>query len=196
MSRTPDEANRERLFRRIVSYVAKHGVANLSLRPLGAAVGISPRVLLYHFGSKEELIAEVLMRAGDRQRELVAQLQTKYAGSIQGCREIWRAVSDPESLPVFALFFEVYGLSIREPRRFATYRKNFVAPWLRFIGDPLVQFGWSRRDADAYATLVIAAFRGFLLDLCATGDRKRVDAAVELWLQTLPAAGAEKELAS
>ncbi len=54
MSRTPDDAHRTQLLNTIVAYVLKHGVATLSLRPLAKAVGSSPRVLLYYFGSKEE----------------------------------------------------------------------------------------------------------------------------------------------
>ena len=34
-------------------YVLNHGLNGLSLRPLAAAIGSSPRVLLYLFGSKE-----------------------------------------------------------------------------------------------------------------------------------------------
>ncbi|HET7812943.1 MAG TPA: TetR/AcrR family transcriptional regulator [Candidatus Baltobacteraceae bacterium] len=196
MARTPDAAARERLLERIIAYVTEHGVAGLSLRPLAAAVGSSPRVLLYHFGSKEDLVTKVLMRAGERQRAIVAQLRTRYAGSIDGCREMWNTVSDPAVLPTFYLFFEVYALALRDRDRYAAFLSNFVAPWLAFIGDPLVEAGWTRPDADAFASYIVAVFRGFLLDLCATGDRDRVNRAVELWLTTLSAAGAEKDLAS
>jgi AcrR family transcriptional regulator len=41
-------------------YLLKHGVSDLSLRPLAKAVGSSPRALLYHFGSKEAMIDRVL----------------------------------------------------------------------------------------------------------------------------------------
>lgn len=196
MPRTPDAAGRERLLERIIAYVTENGVTDLSLRPLAAAVGSSPRVLLYHFGSKEDLVTTVLRRAGERQRALVAQLRTKHAGSIDGCREMWTAISDPHALPIFRLFFEVYALALRDRERYAAFLSNFVAPWLKLIGDPLVQAGWERPDADAFGTYIVAAFRGFLLDLCATGERARVDRAVELWLTTLSAAGAEKDLAS
>lgn len=196
MPRTPDAAARERLLERIIAYVTDNGVTDLSLRPLAAAVGSSPRVLLYHFSSKEELVTTVLRRAGERQRSLVAQLRTRHAGSIEGCRELWSAISDPAALPIFRLFFEVYALALRDRERYAAFLANFIAPWLKSIGDPLVDAGWSRADADAFGTYIVAAFRGFLLDLCATNERDRIDRAVELWLTTLTAAGAEKDLAS
>ena len=40
----------------IIDYLLKHGVSDLSLRPLATAVHSSPRGLLYHFGSKEKMI--------------------------------------------------------------------------------------------------------------------------------------------
>jgi hypothetical protein len=86
---------------------------------------------------------------------------------------------------VFRLFFEVYGLALQDRKRFARFLKHVVDPWLQFISAPLAQSGWTRADARAYATLVIAGFRGFLLDLCATRDRARINRAVELWFETL-----------
>ena len=45
--------------------------------------------------------------------------------------------------------------------------------------------GSTKRNARTHDTMLLAGFRGFLLDLCATGDRERVDAAVEVWLRSL-----------
>ena len=44
-------------------------------------------------------------------------------------------------------------------------------------------------------TQILAGFRGFLLDLCATRERRRVNRAVELWLQMLDSASST-EIAS
>ena len=56
MVRTADEQRPVELLDAIVGYLTTHGVAELSLRPLAKAVGSSPRVLLYYFGSKEKLL--------------------------------------------------------------------------------------------------------------------------------------------
>ena len=47
---------RQELLELAYEYVLEHGVGDLSLRPLAAAVNSSPRVLLFLFGSKAELI--------------------------------------------------------------------------------------------------------------------------------------------
>ena len=72
MSRTADEARRAELLDRAVDYVCRHGLAELSLRPLAKAVGSSPRVLLYYFGSKENLVVEIVRRGRDRQHAMMA----------------------------------------------------------------------------------------------------------------------------
>lgn len=185
MSRTADESRRAELLDSVVDYVCEHGVAGLSLRPLAKAVDSSPRVLLYYFNSKEDLVTEVLQQAGARQRRLFDRLRVKHLGSIQACREIWGVMSSPRSEPVFRLFFEVYGLALQDRKRYRRFLKNVVEPWLDFIASPLVRSGVPEGDARDFATLVLAGFRGFLLDLCATRDRARIGRAVELWFETL-----------
>jgi AcrR family transcriptional regulator len=82
MARTPDETRRAELLDAVVDYVCAHGVAGLSLRPLAKAVDSSPRVLLYYFGSKEDLVTEVLEQAGARQRDLFERLRTRPLGAL------------------------------------------------------------------------------------------------------------------
>ncbi len=54
---------REELLDRAYRYALEHGLADLSLRPLAAAIGSSPRVLLFLFGSKDGLVRALLARA-------------------------------------------------------------------------------------------------------------------------------------
>ena len=48
------------LLRALAAYVLEHGLNTASLRPMAAAAGTSDRMLIYHFGTKEALIAEIL----------------------------------------------------------------------------------------------------------------------------------------
>ena len=58
MARTP--MTRENLLPLLAAHVLEHGIAGLSLRPLAKAAGTSDRMLLYHFGSKDNLVADLL----------------------------------------------------------------------------------------------------------------------------------------
>jgi AcrR family transcriptional regulator len=186
MPRKADPQNRANLLDAALDYVTLHGIANLSLRPLAQALGVSAGILLYHFESKEGLAVEVLRRAGDRQRALFDRLRyddDRSAADV--CRDVWRILSSPKAQPLFRLFFEVYGLALQDPERFGDFLPAAVTNWLDFLERPALRESVSRVAARTRATVVLAGFRGFLLDLCATRERKRVDAAVELWIEWL-----------
>lgn len=81
---------REALAEGACDYVLDRGLIGLSLRPLAAALGTSDRMLLYHFGTREALIAEVLRRSADRS---VAALQALPAEPdvAAGVQTLWQA---------------------------------------------------------------------------------------------------------
>jgi len=67
------DGRKEELLELAYAYVREHGLAQLSLRPLAAATGSSPRVLLFLFGSKEGLIRALLARARRDELRLLAE---------------------------------------------------------------------------------------------------------------------------
>jgi AcrR family transcriptional regulator len=183
VSRTVNEKRPEELCDAIVQYLVEHGITDLSLRPLAKAVGSSPRVLLYYFGSKEKLVIKVLAEIRQSQRATYGEIHA--ATFEQACRAIWNHMSASDSMPRFRLFFEAYGLALRHPKLYKKFLQSTVEDWLKFIATPLHREGYRHKQARAFATLLLAGLRGFMLDYCATGDRKRVDRAVNLWLRTL-----------
>ena len=183
MSRPVDEKRPGELRDAIVQYLIRHGLAGLSLRPLAKALGCTPRVLLYHFGSKEKMVIEVLAQIRDRQRTAYDRVQA--ASFAEACKTVWKRMSAPDSEPFFRLFFETYGMALRQPRLYKVFLRDTIEYWLRDIADPLCREGYDRREARALATIVLAGLRGFMLDFCTTHDRKRLNRAVGLWLGTL-----------
>ena len=186
MTRTANKERPVELLDAIVTYIAANGVAELSLRPLAKAVGSSPRVLLYYFGSKENLIAEAIRRMRERQRETFAKMrQTQYERPSDACRAVWHQMSSPDSEAAFRLSLEMFAMALRDVKRFSEFLTSSVEDWLQFLSEPLTRAGVSVVEARAFATVVVAGFRGFMLDYCASHDRKRVDRAVELWIRSL-----------
>jgi AcrR family transcriptional regulator len=183
VSRTANKKRPEELRKAIVQYLIKHGLADLSLRTLAKALGSSPRSLLYYFGSKGKMVIEVLAQVRQEQRASYDQLEA--ASFAQACQIIWKRMSAPDSEPLFRLFFEAYGIALRHPQLYQAFLHGTIEDWLRFIADPLCREGCKRGEARAFATIVLAGLRGFMLDFCNTHDRRRVDRAVRLWLRTL-----------
>lgn len=183
MSRTPNPRRPADLINKIVAYLTKHGLADLSLRPLAKAVGSSPRVLLYYFGSKERLVVSVLKELRGRQLADIDQITTPRFE--EACIEVWDRISAPDSEPFFRLFFEAYGIALRRPRLYREFLESAIEDWLAMIAGPLRNEGFTASDADAFATLILGGLRGFMLDYCNTKDRKRVDSAVRMWASGL-----------
>lgn len=188
MARTASEVRPEELLDQVADYVAANGVAELSLRPLAKAVGSSPRVLLYYFGSKEDMMVKALGRLRERQRVTYERMKTlPYQTPSEACRAIWRHMSAPENARLFGISLEIFAMALRQRERFAEYLRASVEDWLGFLTAALTRKGHTEAEGRAHATVVVAGFRGFLLDYVATRDRERVDRAVEMWLRALDA---------
>jgi AcrR family transcriptional regulator len=192
VSRTADAKRPKRLRSEIVQYLTEHGLTGLSLRPLAKAVGSSPRVLLYYFGSKEQMIIDALAEVRRQQRDAYGQLEAETFA--EACQIIWSRMSAAETEPSFRLFFEVYGIALRQPNLYKVFLRDTIEDWLRLIADPLAREGYERAEARAFATVVLAGLRGFMLDYCTTHDRRRLDRALHLWLSKLDSmlSGAKK----
>jgi AcrR family transcriptional regulator len=185
MSRTVNEKRPGELRGAILQYLIKHGLADLSLRPLAKAVGSSPRVLLYYFGSKELLVVQIL--AALRQRQLASYGGVRASRFAEECQIIWQQMSARDSEPLFRLFFEAYGMALRHPRLYKDFLRSTVEDWLQMMTIQLRRLGHTRSQSRAFASVVLAGMRGFMLDYCNTHDRKRVNRAVTLWLGSLDA---------
>src|SRR5579884_1509393 len=179
MGRPKDFERRAELLDAITEYVLGHGLADLSLRPLARAVGTSARILLYHFGSKEELIASALREARAREAATMAgyRASAAHVPLAELLHTAWRWVSEEQNGRFLRLFFEVYGLALQDSSRFPGFLDSVVADWLPLVESTLCEGGVEPKRARALAPLVVAVQRGLLLDLLATGALQRVNRA-------------------
>ena len=164
-------ARRAELLERAYDHVLTHGLADMSLRPLAAAVGSSPRVLLLLFGSKEGLVRALLDRARSDELAMLGRLPA----TGDPVAEIWRWLAAPEHRPLLVLWAEAYVRSLVDPTGpWADFARATVQDWLAVLT--------AGRSGTERATLTLAVLRGALLDLLATGDVERTSAAVESYL--------------
>lgn len=184
MARPPDLDRRARTLAAATDYVLERGLAGLSLRPLAEALGTSTRMLLYDFGSKEELILAVLAEARRRESSLLAGAAA--SGEVSRAdliRAVWSWASAPEQSRFMRLFFEVYVQSLLGSPEYSDQAQAMVTDWLSQFART---FTAGAADADpAEATLLIAVLRGLLLDQLNTGDAPRTSRALEYFVQIL-----------
>ncbi|WSQ06454.1 TetR/AcrR family transcriptional regulator [Streptomyces sp. NBC_01231] len=167
-----------------VDHVAAHGIADLSLRSLGAAIDVSHRMLIHYFGSKEQLLVEIVRASERRQRDLLSRLRlTPGLSPADVARLLWQQLTDPRLAGQERLFFEIYGRALQGRPEAAPILEGLVADWLEPLVAAEVAAGADPVMARNRARLGLATVRGLLLDLLATGDRAGVDAAMHEFLR-------------
>jgi AcrR family transcriptional regulator len=184
----PPSPRQEELLELAYGYVLGHGLTDMSLRPLARAIGSSPRVLLFLFGSKDGLIRALLDRA--RRDELAAikafREDPGSADLAETARQVWEWLSDPAHRHLLELWVEAYGRSLTDPGGpWAGFAAQTVRDWLELLAARQPP-GMRRSGAGAaQRTAVLAVLRGAMLDLLATGDTERTGRALQQSLAAL-----------
>jgi AcrR family transcriptional regulator len=181
MPRLPDARRRAKLLDALIDAFASGGIGGRSLRDIATAVGTSHRMLLHHFGSRDELLLAVVEEVERRQAALLAELPDDPAAAAAA---MWADLRRPQLRPLERLFFECYARGAQGEPPFARLIPSAVDGWLAELhrrGGPHVDTGLAR--------LGLAVMRGLLLDLVASGDEDGVDEAAGRFfalLQTAP----------
>ena len=180
--------SRESLLSDAVEHFAKNGIGDASLRSIAGSIGTSHRMLIYYFGSREGLLAEVVRTVEQQQRDLLATLSQTDRPIAEQADEFWRRVTEA-ALIYGPLFFELSAHAMQDLPHTAALKGDLISVWLPPLIDLCVRAGIPPDEAPAYARLGLAASRGLLFDLLLTGDRVGVDEASALLnrLFSLPA---------
>lgn len=171
------DSPRDLLLDKALAYYATHGVRDTSLRTLAAAIGTSQRMLHYHFGAREDLLAAVIARLVERDTARVQRLASEPGDPFEAGRRNWRDVS-AEAMVFGPLFFELathamhhepYAAELAEalvPRTEAA----FAAAYAEYV---------EAGQAARLARLAVAVGRGLMFEALIDEDLAASDAAME-----------------
>ena len=159
---------REDLLDQVTDHVLEHGLIGLTLRPVAAAIGTSDRMLIYHFESRDALVADVVVCATERATAVVEALPA--APSVRSAvNRLWAAyLTEPlnSCLDIYCQAAAT-GLIGQEPHLSVARASN--QHWAAVLRDYFVRSGAPPRRVTRIVTLVDSALYGFHLDL--TTDR-------------------------
>lgn len=187
-SKRAPSARSDHLLEQAYRYALRHGVSDLSLRPLAAAIGSSPRVLLFLFGSKDALVRALLTRARTDELALLDRVRHETADRDLAAvvRITWQWLVDQQRRPLLTLWLEAYARSLSEPDGpWADFARQTVDDWLAVLATAQASTPGRSRAGNAERTLALAVLRGALLDLLATGDTERTTAGVNRYLKLI-----------
>jgi len=174
-----ERPEREALLDRIAAIVDERGLVSLTLELLADELGLPIEQLHEFFASKEDVAVALIARNRVAQRAAFARIDADATKSrAERSREVWESFLSDERAS--CLLFESFALGLRDDH----YRAfvHGVDDWLDLAVAALVRDGFPRERARAFATLSLAVHRGAMMDFCATRERARVDAAMQLWI--------------
>jgi AcrR family transcriptional regulator len=181
VARPPDLELKRDLLDKVVAYLARHGIADMSLRPIAAEIGTSASSLVHHLGSKEQILTAALRRVTEQQEEIgAAWLQRQPDLAISAWfRRWWRWINaTPENLALTRLGYEAAALDATVTGLPRAVRADQIAIWTRYTELILLRNGLSPARAAREAVLAKAVFTGLVLDLLASADRVRLTRAL------------------
>ncbi|TIC80015.1 TetR/AcrR family transcriptional regulator [Nocardioides sp. GY 10127] len=160
MTRRPREA----LLERVTDHVLEHGVVGLTLRPVAAAVGTSDRMLVYHFGTRDDLVMAVVLRTEERSIAAIDALPAA-SGVRAGVNALWRAYQTEPLASGLRVYLQAAatGLLGQEPHRSGARAGG--ERWVGAIRAYLVRCGVPAERAPRVTALVDSSLYGFHLDL-------------------------------
>lgn len=172
---------RAALLEKVVAYAAQGGIAAKSLREIATGVGSSHRMLLYHFGSREGLMAAVVGFIEAEQRVAMATLATETDDLATAMRAQWQQLASADIRPFVRLFFEVFGLAVQGTPGATAMLDNLTDAWLEEAAAVAERRGYPVDSR--MARLGVAVSRGLLMDLLAGADPAEVAAAHEMFVE-------------
>ena len=179
VGRRPQPEIREQLLDACADHALAHGLPD-RIAPFVAATGTSARMLLYHFGTRDQLLRAVLERARQRQVAAYEDLLRARPGEpyTDTLARAWAGISGPDGAPFLRVFSPLREDA--DQQLWPEFRRLATTDWL----GPL-EAGLATLGRPELATLVLAVIRGLLIDRQATGDAERTDAAFAAFLTSL-----------
>ncbi len=172
-----------------LAYLLEHGLASVSLRPLAVQLGTSPRVLMFHFKSKERLLQEVLEELHSRLQSSFLRLSQSPGHGVPPLKRFWLWATGKKKFGYLRLLYEAHIVAAQNPKVYGSYLKKASQDWQTLAFQTLSE---SLRS-EAMATLCIAVFDGLMLEMINTGDRRRLTQAMDKFIAIASNSGHHKE---
>lgn len=137
------------------------GLSQLTFGRVAKRLGISDRVVVYYFPTKDDLIGEVVASMGlELQQTLGAAFTVPAKDHIELVRSAWPVLANRDTDPIFALFFEANGLASAGRTPYVDLVPMLVEAWIRWLEDYV---DGNPRERRIEAETAVAVIDGLLL---------------------------------
>lgn len=172
-----DHNKREELLATAGTILARTGVVDTSLRELASQMGTSARMLVYYFGTKEQLMLEVLNR---QQRAAIPEtenldLPESIAAHREWCFEDWYECTRGERRDSLRIVLQIFGAACGVDSPYREYTWDTLSLLTRNSKARLIALGMPDHVAETRSRIALAAFQGFIIEFFTAPDPAFVD---------------------
>lgn len=169
MSRPTEPQKKEELLKKCLGVAIETGRLDVSINAIAKKIGTSGRMLVYHFGSKQELDRQIIGLLEKRLREKLRIIQKtssqKTASPVDALLEMWKHLTSPEMHGLLKLTMELNQRAIQGDRETQQFLEQESQKWV----DSLSELTNDR----IVALSLFHLFQGAILDFLATGNAQR-----------------------
>ena len=174
MSRTSDFKIKADILEKVIFSISYKGLNNLSLRDIAREVGMSARMLIYHFESYDNLINSIFIYLSTRHKNMIKDLLTENSDKTLGeVTQIFiETIYIDENKKYLLLFLELYVKALRDVEKYSDFFNEVLHNWIDEIENII-----SRKygiKSKSYASMILSFYRGLMLEWLASNDDKRI----------------------
>ena len=172
MPRHPDPLRKPQLLAEILDYLLDKSLASVSFRSIAQALGFSTYTLVYHFGTRDQLLSDIVAAVSTRTvavEQQMSETPDTLRTYFQGLEESWEWTLQPRNRQLQRLEFEASLIEALEPDKHDFSRALF-ATWQRIGQRALVSLGIDPDDAAVEVRLLVNTFYGIQYDFVLNGD--------------------------
>jgi AcrR family transcriptional regulator len=179
MSRPAEPQKKQELLEQCLAAAIAVGAFDSSINEIAKRIGTSGRMLIYHFGSKQEFERQLIGLLETRMREQLWSFQnvSLEGGLGESLLEMWRHLTSPEMHGLLKLTMELNQRAIQgdvETQRFLEYESQ---QWV----DSLATLTKDK----TIALSLFHLFQGAILDFLMTGNAQRGQQTIKAFTETL-----------
>ena len=187
MSRPLEPEKKQALLEQCLEASIVSGVLDISINTIAKNIGTSGRMLVYHFGSKQELERQLITLLEIRLREKLWSCQTispEMSDSLTvPLLEMWRHLTSPEMHGLLKLTMALNQRAIQGDVETQCFLERENQQWV----DALTLL----TNDKTIALALLYLFQGAILDFLTTGNAERGEQSIKRFAEALWESGHE-----
>lgn len=148
--------SRDQILNGAKSYVLQYGFLRLTYGRLGKELGMSDRAIVYYFPTRNDLIHAVVHSFS---HDMSSTLDNVFGDTPLTKEEIIRrakeALSTPEMIQLFRLYFEIIGLSVSQEEPYKPLLQSLSEGWVAWLESKLASSSQRVKREEALEIMAI-----------------------------------------